>query len=257
MRSRKDIIIKPADKGSGVVVMDRQQYIDEAMRQLTNRTNYETLDSDPTGNFCKEIQETLDDMRDNNHLSKKAHKFLSPTDCRTARFYLLPKVHKPGNLGRPIISGNGSPTEHISLFVDSFLKPLVPRISSYIHDTPDFLRRILGIQHQVPSTAIIGTFDVSSLYTNIPHDEGIDACSKDFTPITDIVTLMNHVLTKNNFTFLDKHYLQVHGTDGNTYGAIYGLSLYGQTRRTHVGFGPMPTLDLVALYRRHILHLDQ
>ena len=215
LRSRKDIFIKPADKGSG----DRQQYIDEAMRQLTNRTNYKTLDSDPTGNFCKEIQETLDDMRDNNHLSKKAHKFLSPTDCRTARFYLLPKVHKPGNLGRPIISGNGSPTEHISLFVDSFLKPLVPRISSYIHDTPDFLRRILGIQHQVPSTAIIGTFDVSSLYTNIPHDEGIDACSKDLAEsghtsptITDIVTLMNHVLTKNNFTFLDKHYLQVHGT---------------------------------------------
>ena len=31
-------------------------------------------------------------------------------------------------------------------------------------------------------------------------------------PITDIVTLKNHVLTKNNITFLDKHYLQVHGT---------------------------------------------
>ena len=81
--------------------------------------------------------------------------------------------------GRPIISGNGSPTEHISLFVDSFLKPLVPQISSYIHDTPDFLCRILGIQHQVPSTAIIGTLDVSSLYTNNTHDEGIDACAKD------------------------------------------------------------------------------
>ena len=158
--------------------MDRQQYIDEAMRQLTNRTNYETLDSDPTGNFWKEIQETLDDMRDSNYLSKKAHKFISPTDCITARFYILPKVHKPSNPGRLIISGNGSPTEHISLFVNSFLKPLVPRISSYIHDTPDFLHRILGIQHQVPSTAIIGTFDVSSLYTNIPHDEEIDACSK-------------------------------------------------------------------------------
>ena len=34
LHSRKEIIIKPADKGSGVVVMDRQQYIDEAMRQL-------------------------------------------------------------------------------------------------------------------------------------------------------------------------------------------------------------------------------
>ena len=66
---------------------------------LTNRTNYETLDSDPTGNFCKEIQETLDDS---NHLSKKVNKFLSPTDCGTARFYLLLKVHKPGNPERPI-----------------------------------------------------------------------------------------------------------------------------------------------------------
>ena len=27
-----------------------------------------------------------------------------------------------------------------------------------------------------------------------------------------IVTLMNHALTKNTFTFLDKHYLQVYGT---------------------------------------------
>ena len=117
-------------------------------------------------------------MQDSNHLSKKAHKFISPTDCRTARFFLLPTVDKPGNPGRPIISGNGSPTEHISLFVDSFLKPLVPRISSYMHDTPDFLSRILGIQHQVPSMAIIGTFDVYSLYTNIRHDEMIDGCSK-------------------------------------------------------------------------------
>ena len=53
-RSRKDISIKPADKGSGVVVMNHQQYmyINEAMHQLTNRTNYETLESDPTSLFC-------------------------------------------------------------------------------------------------------------------------------------------------------------------------------------------------------------
>ena len=211
------------------------------MRQLTNRTNYETLDSDPTGNLCKEIQETLDDMRDNNNLSKKAHKFLSPTDCRTARFYLLPKVYKPGNPGRPIIYGNGSPTEHISLFVDGFLKPLVPRISSYIHD---FLRRILDIQHQVPRTATIGTFDVSSFHQHSPRRR--DWCLLQsfgwewsyFTPITDTVTLMNHVLTKNNFTFLDTNYLCTWCCDGHTYGAIYGLSLHGQTRGTHVCFRP-------------------
>ncbi|XP_071792086.1 uncharacterized protein [Asterias amurensis] len=199
--------------------MGRQQYIDEAMRQLNNQTNYKPLDTDPTGTFSKEIQQTLDEMHDRDNLSKKAHKFLSPVDCRTVRFYLLPKVHKPDNPGRPIISGNGSPTENISLFVDSFLKPLMPQIPSYIHDTPDFLRKIAGIQKQVPNTAIIGTFDVTSLYTNIPQDEGIAACSSALAksghtspPISDIVSLMQHVLTKNNFSFMGKNFLQVQGT---------------------------------------------
>ena len=219
LRSRGDIIIKPADKGSAVVIMDRQKYIDEANRQLNNPQHYKCLDSNPTGKFSEQIQEVLDDMRSRDHLSKKAHRFLSPINCRTARFYLLPKIHKANNPGRPIISGNGSPTEHISLFIDSFLKPLVPQIPSYVHDTPDFLRKLESVKDQIPATAIIGTIDVSSLYTNIPQEEGIQACSSALAkgkqsspPISDITTLMRLVLAKNNFSFLGKHYLQVHGT---------------------------------------------
>ena len=219
LKNRTDIIIKPADKGSAVVVMDRQQYIDEAMKHLDNRSHYTSLDSDPTSDFSEQIQLTLDDMKAREHLSIKAHKFLSPTNAKPARFYLLPKIHKPGNPGRPILSGNGSPTENISLFVDHHIKPLVPLAPSYIHDTPDFLRKLEDIKEQIPETAIIGTFDVSSLYTNIPFDEGITASCEALAqsghtnpPISDIKSLMSHVLTKNNFTFSDRHYLQIFGT---------------------------------------------
>ena len=117
------------------------------------------------GRFSEEIQEVLDDTRSSEQLSKKALKFLSPFNCRTARFYLLPKIHKSNNPGKPIISGNGSPTEHISLFIDSFLKPLVPLIPSYILNTPDFLCKLEDVKDQIPNTAIIGTIDVSSLYS--------------------------------------------------------------------------------------------
>ena len=34
LKKRQDIIIKPADKGSGTVVMDKSWYIDECNRQL-------------------------------------------------------------------------------------------------------------------------------------------------------------------------------------------------------------------------------
>ena len=132
-------------------------------------------------------------------------------------------------------------------FVDSFLKPLVPRISSYIHDTA-FHPRILGIQHQVPSTAIIRahlmclpcscTPIFPTCTPTFPMMKGLMHAPKLWPrvvilhPITDIVTLMNHVLTKNNFTFLDKQYLQVHGTaiDTRMAPSIYGLSVHGQTR---------------------------
>ena len=70
----------------------------KAMHQL-NRTSYEPLDLDLTGTLSKDIQRTLDDIRDRSHLSRKAHKFLSPIDCRPAGFYLLPEVLKPGNRG--------------------------------------------------------------------------------------------------------------------------------------------------------------
>ncbi|XP_041472560.1 uncharacterized protein LOC121421825 [Lytechinus variegatus] len=131
----------------------------------------------------------------------------------------MTEIHKPGNPGRPILSGNGSPTENISLFVDYHIKPLVSRAPSYIHDTPEFLRKLNDIKDQIPETVIIVTLDVSSLYTNIPHDEGIQASCEALTasghsspPISDIKSLMSHVLTKNNFTFMDQHYLQIFGT---------------------------------------------
>ncbi|PIK37813.1 hypothetical protein BSL78_25346 [Apostichopus japonicus] len=167
LMSRSDNIIKPADKGSAVVIQDRQDYIKEAMRHLSNSDILTLLDSVSHSYFLQaDKKQTITDMYQRNQISKKAVSFLSLTDCKAARFYLLPNIHKPGNPGRPIISGNGSPTEKISLFVDHFINPLVPQINSYIHDTPDFLRKLEDIKNQIPSTAIIGTFDVTSLYTN-------------------------------------------------------------------------------------------
>ena len=61
--------------------------------------------------------------------------------------------------------------------------------------------------------------DVTSLYTNIPHDEGIKACEEKLDlrpelkpPTKDICNQINLILTKNNLTFNKQHYLQIQGT---------------------------------------------
>ena len=46
LRDNTSIIIKEANKGSGVVVWDRKNYLKEAEKQLSDKETYEELSSD-------------------------------------------------------------------------------------------------------------------------------------------------------------------------------------------------------------------
>jgi hypothetical protein len=60
----------------------------------------------------------IGDMYDYGYIDEKTLKYLIPDSPKPGRFYLLPKIHKANNPGRPIVSANGHPTEKISEFVD-------------------------------------------------------------------------------------------------------------------------------------------
>lgn len=110
-----------------------------------------------------------------------------------------------------------APTERIREYVDHHLHPLVTKIPSYLKDTMDFLQKLsLG---PLPQGCILVTLDVSSLYTNIPHNEGIQACQKALEtrpspapPTTHLTRMIELMLKLNNFSFNEEHYLQVQGT---------------------------------------------
>ena len=84
---------------------------------------------------------------------------------------MLPKIHKTGNPGRPIVNGIGSITEKISAYVDQEIRCLVPRIPRYLKDTTHLINILLA-KKLAPEDLLV-TIDVKSLYTNIPHSEGI------------------------------------------------------------------------------------
>ena len=172
---------------------------------------------------------------------------------------MLPKIHK--NLqkppGRPIVSGNGCPTERISKFVDFFLQPGVKNIRSYIRDTSDFLLMLQNLGN-IPENSILATLDVSSLYTNIPNHEGCLAAEEllNFTrgnfmnPSNEyLIKLLNKVLKCNNFDFHGKHFLQVGGTAmGTKVAPAYANTFMGWFEDTHVYTYPQQPL----LWKRFI-----
>ena len=159
-------------------------------------------------------------MYQDGFINEKTKQYLIQTDVKLGRFYILPKLHKPGNPGRPIVSSNSHSTERISHFVDYHLQPLVHKLPSFVKDTNDFLNKLLTIGN-LPSNSLLVTLDlldVSSLYTiNIPHNEGIYACDHflrtglhNDIPTGTLCDLIRMILTVNNFSFNDNHYLQIH-----------------------------------------------
>jgi hypothetical protein len=146
------------------------------------------------------------------------HQFANKDNCKPARFYLLPKVHKAGVPGRPVISACGSPTEGLSEIVDYFLQPYIPSIPSYIKDTSDFLSKLRTLG-SIPSGAFLVTVDVVALYPSIPHSDGLRAL-KEFlvkkhlpTSIIDGIHDMADIVLKGNvFEFNSEYFRQTSGT---------------------------------------------
>uniref|UniRef100_A0A8C3H6A6 Reverse transcriptase domain-containing protein n=1 Tax=Chrysemys picta bellii TaxID=8478 RepID=A0A8C3H6A6_CHRPI len=210
LRNNPDIIIKKADKGGAVVVMNKLEYDQEAARQLSNTTFYRPLSSDPTEDYLKKLHHLLKKLPD------KAQEQICTDTCLEPRpgvFYLLPKIHKHGNPGRPIISGIGTLTSGLSGYVDSLLRSFATSTPSYLRDTTDFLRKLQSIS-DLPENTILAIMDVEALYTNIPHKNGLQAIRNSIpnnVTANLVAELCDFVLTHNYFTFGDNIYLQVRG----------------------------------------------
>ena len=162
-------------------------------------------------------------------IAQKEHRYklndLVTTDARTPQFYVLPKIHKEYDAtlpisypGRPTVSACNSRTENISGFIDEILQPHVKSLDSYVKDTADFLRNLQNVPY-VPKEAFLVTLDVTSLYSNIPHNDGIKACehflnskpSNSDISTESVCDLISTVLTKNHFQFNGDNYLQTMG----------------------------------------------
>ena len=217
LSNNRDIIIKPADKGGATVILNTTDYLQEAKRQLDNDTYYKRIEEDCTSGHEQTINHCIDDLVKNGEIQHDVAKLLKPAQSRTPIFYMLPKIHKINNPGRPVISSVNSHTE-ISAYVDEFLRPIAERLPSYIRDTTYFFQRI-KVLGKLPVECYLVTLDVSSLYTNIDIDERLTVVQEELiktnrvkpSPQT-LTCLLERVLRLNNFTFNDEHFIQIKGT---------------------------------------------
>lgn len=124
LQNRRDIVINPADKRGAIIIMDKSWYKNEALRQLRDASFNTPLNSKPTQKYSSNITRVLKRFHKDKKIDNDLFDLLAPTERETGRFYMLPKIHKLGTPGRPIIASNGAITENIWSFVDFLIRDL-------------------------------------------------------------------------------------------------------------------------------------
>lgn len=261
LQINSNLVIRNADKGGAVVVQSFEQYDKGIKNQLMNRDFYVPLRSNPTERIKLEIDATITLALDSGWITEKEKEFLITKHPVCPVLYGLPKIHKSlvDPPLRPIVSGNGSLTEPLSQFVDFFIKKLVPSLPSFLGDTTDLLNVINGFN--VEATTILVTMDVQSLYTNIPHEGGLQALShylntrpEGVVPPSDfLITLTEMALTMNYFQYTGSFYLQTQGTAmGAAFAPNYANLFMGHWEEKYIYNPSNPFLSKIILWRRYI-----
>ena len=160
--------------------MGSNKYNEECLQQLTDNEYYEEIEDDPNTGYRQVIDCTFDKMSATDLITDfESTKMKEGT--RTPRFYGLPKLHTQYSDFlplHPICSGYNSCTVCISEFVDKYLKPIAQQSSSYVKDTTTFFNKLCNFKISPNTTAnhFLVTMNVTSLYPNIDHEEGTEAC---------------------------------------------------------------------------------
>ena len=143
----------------------------------------------------------------------------------TSKFYLLPKIHKPGNRGRPILSACNCPTELLATYLDTITKLLVENLPSYVKDTNHMLDIAYSFRFSGTHNYVFTT-DIKSLYTVIPNKDGLLALTHFLNkrnelhpPTHTMLCLTELVLTINTSSFNGDYYQQ---TGGVAMGSHFG-----------------------------------
>ena len=202
-----DNVISKADKGSIVLIQNRSDYISEAMTHLNNTSTYKLLTGDSTQHVCNQIHNILHDYYKKCYFTKNMYTFcLPPKHARLTKIYFLKKIHWAFIPLSPDVRIQVS-ANSLTIGSNHTLDCYIP---SYLKDMNQFILEIK--QLVIPPNSTMVAVAVKSLYTNIPHDEGINSIlrSNPQKPLAEIfvdlflkTTLLNSTAkVSNNFTWL-------------------------------------------------------
>jgi ribosomal protein L19E len=175
----ESIVITKADKGNAVVIQNKKDYLEKVQKLIdidSKSSKFKKLKQDVTVTRERNLANKLRELRKNGEINEEVYKQLSPKGSKAGVLYGLPKIHKDGAPIRPIISAVGTYNYKLAKYLDSIIKPLRSTNDFMLKDTFDFVNRVSKINTNEGDSIV--SFDVESLFTNIPVNETINIILK-------------------------------------------------------------------------------
>ena len=193
LRRNENIVISKPDKGNGVVILDKDDYVEKMADILSQTDKFECLGDVETNDKTilreRALQAFLLRYRKAGFISQEVYDRIRPVGCSRPRMYGLPKTHKPLVPLRPILSMTNAPQHELAKWLAEVLHPVVMKYSE--HTVKNIFEFCANIDACVDEYDITGmymcSFDVTSLFTNIPLRATLQICLDALYRDDDIV----------------------------------------------------------------------
>ena len=223
------LLLKPADKNLGWVLMDQSWYREQSYKHLNDKKVYIRREC-PTILVLKEELANL--IRTYHCSSKDKTSIQIDEGFKLPEFYILPKVHKTPWASRPVVPNINSPTTNASRWLSDQLKPVLKLFPWILNGTKEMILYLESTVFDSILEPMLISGDCVSMYTNIPTNNAIRhfinfrtqySLLVENKTITEqfpypekkwlfIVKLLEWVLKRNYFRFDNTTWLQIEGT---------------------------------------------
>ena len=172
LRQNPDIHISKPDKGSGVVILNKRDYILKMEAILGDESKFKTLgpaaEFDNIAKIERRIQRRLFSLKKNGSITPEVYASIRPVGAQRPRMYGLPKTHKTNVPVRPILSMIGSAQHKLAKWLIGILEPVRSMYDSHcVADSFTFAHEMKTTD--LPnSNMFLGSYDIVSLFKNAP-----------------------------------------------------------------------------------------
>ena len=177
LSKRKSITILRPDKGKGVVLLNTHDYDNKMQDILKDTSKFKCLiNTDPYRSSLAiedKINSFLRKLKNAGHITDELFKQLFASASAPGLLYGTAKIHKSNLPLRPIVAAYHMASHKISKFLVQLLKDITTSKST-IRNSYDFQESICNFA--TPNNCFMVSYDITSLYTNIPIQETITIC---------------------------------------------------------------------------------